>query len=286
MKMMIDHAKRNLKNSGIDPNSQKFKDVMDLIDVFAKQDHEKTPRHETIDLFNSLARFENLPIPDSVQRTKLPDYLKPYQRYIVECFKEEEFVPIPDYARNMSAMWRYATYSHLMTDVIYHGTPKQSATLSLIYKPKVIVEMGVHGGFTTLLFCRLNPLARVYAVDIHSRMPDANLPICFAALMNKVHNLTLSIMPSWEFDMKGKVDLCFIDADHTGDAPYKDSLRAWENRNADGDWCIAWDDYHPNNPDVYKAVNRFAGEVGYPLQFLGSWAMIGTKPDSELEKYS
>lgn len=285
MENLINHAIDNLNKAGI--NKQYLReDVIELLSVFAKQDHQRTPMHETINLFNSLARFENLPSLEAINKVKHnPESLRPFQRYVQECFKEDEFVAIPSYARNMSAMWRFATYENLISDNVYHSGTIMAAVLSMAYKPKVIVEMGVHGGFTNLLLCRLNPSARVYAVDINSKMPDADLPICFAALINKVNNLTLSIMPSWEFDMKGKVDLCFIDADHTGDAPYKDSLRAWENRNIFGDWCIAWDDYHPNNPDVLNAVNKFVSEVNYPLQALGSWVFIGTKHPDELRQY-
>ena len=281
----INHALENLNKAGIDKQYLR-EDVIELISVFAKQDHDRTPRHETIDLFNSLARFENLPSKEAINIVKCnPELLRPYQKYLLECFKESDFVPIPDYARNMSAMWRFATYEHLISDTVYHGGTIMASVLSMAYKPNVVVEMGVHGGFTNLLLCRLNPSARVYAVDINSKMPDADLPICFAALINKVNNLTLSIMPSWEFDMTGKVDLCFIDADHIGDAPYKDSVRAWENRNINGDWCIAWDDYHPNNPDVYNAVNKFVSEVGFPLQNIGSWVLIGTKPIDALKEF-
>jgi hypothetical protein len=81
--------------------------------------------------------------------------------------------------------------------------------------------------------------------------------------------------------MKGKVDLCFIDADHFLPAVRRDTERAWENRNTNGDWCIAWDDYHENNQDVFNTVNEFVKEVNYPLQKIASWFYISNITISE-----
>ena len=176
MEDFIRHAETNLSIAQIQRGSRKYSDVMELIHIFSKQDHNLTPLHETVDLFNSLARFENLPSPQAVFIGKNNvDTLKPWQKYIIKCFKQEEFTPIPLYARSMSAMWKLATYDHFLTDTVHYGGTVMPVVLSMAIKPKVITEFGVHGGFTTLKFCRLNPEARVHAVDIHSRMPDANL---------------------------------------------------------------------------------------------------------------
>jgi hypothetical protein len=75
--------------------------------------------------------------------------------------------------------------------------------------------------------------------------------------------------------------LCFIDADHFLPAVEKDTWRAWDNRNVEGDWCIAWDDYHVNNQDVFNTVNEFVNKVGYPLQKIASWYWIGSKTMTE-----
>ena len=83
--------------------------------------------------------------------------------------------------------------------------------------------------------------------------------------------------------MPNQVDLCFIDACHFLPEVELDTWRAWENRNTKGDWCIAWDDYNENNPDVFNTVNKFVEEVGMPLQKIGSWYWIGTKIVSEDE---
>ncbi len=63
----------------------------------------------------------------------------------------------------------------------------------------------------------------------------------------------------------------------------KDTRRAWANRNTTRDWCIAWDDYHENNPDVKNAVDQFVREVRMELHQVGSWFYIGTRPHAEVE---
>jgi hypothetical protein len=86
---------------------------------------------------------------------------------------------------------------------------------------------------------------------------------------------------SWDFELPGQVDLCFIDADHFLPSVEKDTWRAWDNRNVEGNWCIAWDDYHVNNQDVFNTVNEFVNKVGYPLQKIASWYWIGSKTMTE-----
>lgn len=211
--------------------------------------------------------------------------MKPWQEYLLSKFPKDEYVDIPAWVVDLVNMWRHATWEKFISDTLDCNGTQMAALLSMAYKPKVIVEMGVDAGFTTLQFCKLNPDARVYGIDNRSQNSNTKLPIGFHVLMNNVSNLTLAIMNSWDFSMPGKVDLCFIDAEHCGEAPWKDTLRAWDNRNTLGDWCIAWDDYHPNNPDVFGAVNRFVTDVKMDLQQVGSWVFIGTIPATELRNY-
>jgi hypothetical protein len=180
---------------------------------------------------------------------------------------------------------RFASWDILKEDTLERNGAVAAACLSMLFRPKVIVEFGVKVGWTSLLLCRLNPKARVHGVDVSGRVYQTFLPTGYAPLMHEVKNYSLHLMNSWDFDMKGKVDLCFIDADHFNPAVTKDTWRAWENRNTEGDWCIAWDDYHPNNPDVFSTVNDFVKEVGYPLQKTMSWYWIGTKSLLESEIY-
>lgn len=212
--------------------------------------------------------------------------MMPWQRRLFDVFRREEYVPVPGYVRDVSNMWRHATWEAFERDTMECNGTQMAAILSMAYAPSVVVEMGVDAGFTTLQFCKLNPGARVYGIDTASRNGNTNLPICFHALMNDVTNLMLVLgRPSWEFELPGTVGLCFIDACHTGDAPYRDSVRAWKNRSAGGEWCIAWDDYHPSNPDVVRAVDEFVAEVGMELHQVGSWHYIGTLPHDNLKGY-
>lgn len=218
--------------------------------------------------------------------------MRSWQKYALHCFEWEDFVEVPpDIASIPNApTWRFATYKAFREDTLKRYGCIAATSLSLLFKPKLIVEMGVNFGWTSLLLCKFNPAAEVHGVDAFPYMRDIpgreDIPTGYAVFLHKVNNYTLHIKNSWEFSMPN-VELCFIDADHFLPAVELDTRRAWENRNKDGDWCIAWDDYHPNNPDVFNTVNMFAEEVGYPLQKIASWYWIGSKTisESDLEIY-
>lgn len=205
----------------------------------------------------------------------------PWQEYLLNHFKSEEFVDTPIEMRTDkgAGVFRFGTYYDLLHDTLVNNGAIAVTTLSMLFKPKIIVEFGVYAGSTTMLLAKLNPTAKVYGIDKFEKhlTPNFELPIGYVAKLQQLSNVEYVIKNSWEFDMEGQVDFCFIDGDHCGDAPYLDSWKAWENRNQNTDWCIAWDDYHPNNPDVYNAVNKFVKEVGYPLQKAWSWYWIGNK---------
>ena len=209
-----------------------------------------------------------------------------WQKYVLNCFKKEEFFDVDLSGRteaDKAALRRYHSYNEFVIDTLERYGAIASAILSILFKPKVIVEMGVNIGWTSLLLSKLNPEAIVHGVDIAETYSDSLLPTGFAVQHHKVKNYKLHLMNSWDFSMPGQVDLCFIDADHFLPAVEKDTWRAWDNRNKEGDWCIAWDDYHVNNPDVFNTVNKFVEEVGYPLQKIASWFWIGNKTVSEEE---
>lgn len=216
--------------------------------------------------------------------------MRPWQEYLLSMCPPQDVKRAPWYPGCENGRWRFADPAAYHDDVMLHFGPIASVCLSMAYRPKIIVEMGVLIGSTALILCKANPEARVHGVDVLRVVPEGSasqyrLPTGYLAIKNECDNLTLHVGNSWDFAMPGAVDLCFIDADHTGDAPYRDSLRAWENRNAKGNWCIAWDDYHESNPDVQNAVNRFVGEVGMELHKLASWYYIGTLPHSEVEAF-
>ncbi len=224
---------------------------------------------------------ENIPQDYALDMARQRCGLEPWQQYLFDCLSEEKHAPPPPYVDTIPGIWRAKDWDHVASDTVHCNGTQMVAKLSLLYKPRIIVEMGVHDGTTLMYLCKLNPKARVHGVDIRSRIhgerSPQSVPMGFTAMMQNVNNLSLHIGNSWEFSMPHQVDLCFIDADHCGEAPYMDSLRAWYNRNMSGDWCIAWDDYHPNNPDVVRAVDKLVRDVDMPLWTIGSWVYIGTK---------
>jgi hypothetical protein len=218
--------------------------------------------------------------------------MKDWQKYAIDCFKKEEFYEFPKFIKNVDTDFeRYSSYDRFVWDTLERCGCIATATLSMLFKPKLIVEMGVNLGWTSLLLCKLNPEARVLGVDISGRMQNGvfpYLPTGYAALMNNCQNYSLTIGNSYDLSIPENVDLCFIDACHFLPEVELDTRRAWENRNTKGDWCIAWDDYHENNPDVFNTVNKFVAEVNMPLQKIASWYFIGSKTvsESELENIS
>jgi hypothetical protein len=196
----------------------------------------------------------------------------------------ESFKTLDPAARDFNGgHWRFADYEAFRYDTLECYGAVASVCLSLAYKPRTIVEMGVYSGSTSFLLCRANPHAQVHGVDLSHKA--GRFPTGYTALTHGVDNYTLHLGTKAQDFALPNVDMCFIDADHTGDAPYLDSLRAWENKPADGDWCIAWDDYHESNQDVVRAVNQFVKEVKMGLRTLMSWVYIGTLPHCAVEVY-
>lgn len=212
--------------------------------------------------------------------------MRPWQEYILSRITPETMRSAPDWARSEPIQPRFLDYDQFRSDTLVHFGAVAAVCLSMAYKPKVVVEMGTHSGSTSFILCRANPQARVYGIDMRPCIESRSyLPAGYTAFLHGVDNFAMHIGKSWEFAMPGNVDMSFIDAEHCGDAPYKDSVRAWENRNVNHNWCIAWDDYHPSCPDVVNAVDRFVREVGMDLRKLMSWVYIGTLPHSAVEEY-
>ena len=286
--MTAEEAATKLNLAGIEDPIQG--QVLELLDFFEHQDRSVT-RHSVVNAFSRLAKGGNLPSWKASFLANHPDGMTvkmwgapKWQKFVIEAYEKHPFHRLSEDMAEQSSMWRHSTWEDFISDTLDCNGTIMAAVLSMAFKPKVVVEMGVDAGFTTLQFCRFNPDARVYAVDKFSRKRDAEIPICTMPMMQGVDNLTVHIGDSWEFAMPGQVELCFIDGEHIGEAPMKDTLRAWKNRNPEN-WCIAWDDYHPNNPDVYAAVNTFCEEKEQTLNRLTSWAWIGSKSAEEVAEY-
>ena len=216
----------------------------------------------------------------------MDDIMNNWQNYLLnECFDKNNFPEVSKEYRYHPNLKRFMTYEELEIDTIQRNGAIAATTLSLLFKPKVVVEFGVDLGWTALLLSKLNPQAEVHGVD-HREMTwfDRDFPIGYACKLHKVQNHTLHVpMNCWDFDMTGKVDLCFIDGAHDYQGVFDDTWRAWHNRNKTQDWCIAFDDYHPSNAGLVKAIDEFVKMSGFKLQKIASWVWIGTKEVTEQE---
>ncbi|MHA2265881.1 MAG: hypothetical protein ACXAEN_26105, partial [Candidatus Thorarchaeota archaeon] len=73
-----------------------------------------------------------------------------WQEYVLSCFPKNEFYEVPkEWIVPGNAMHRFASYDALVHDTMKRNGPIAPACLSLLFRPKVIVEMGVHVGWTT-----------------------------------------------------------------------------------------------------------------------------------------
>lgn len=196
-------------------------------------------------------------------------------------FNKELFFTIPEHFRSEhgNTLERWSTWDKFVNDSGY----KTAAILSFMFKPKVIVEFGVHFGWTSLLWCKFNPTARVHGVDRYGHPHNSILPTGYVPLMHDCKNYSLHIADSYNFSLPEQVNLCFIDGWHFAPTVLKDCWRAWENCNKNEPWCILWDDYAPGSPDVVEAVDIFTKEIGYELHELGGWKWIGNIQFTEAE---
>lgn len=142
---------------------------------------------------------------------------------------------------------------------------REFSFLSEFLAPKVIVELGTSLGIGTFMLSNLNPAARIYSVDCN---PLQWLPGNTLCTVGKIalHNEVVSTQlfgNSFEAVIPDKFNMCFIDADHSGDSVYKDSLWAWENKDPDN-YVIMWHDFNDTHLDfvgLINAVTRFSNEV-------------------------
>lgn len=124
--------------------------------------------------------------------------------------------------------------------------------LSMWCQPKTVVEFGTNKGISSLILASLNAQATVHSVDIRDEVPMAK----------HCPNIIFYHEDSKNFKMD-EVNLCFVDGDHSKDAVWNDSLRAWANRPQEGRWVIIWHDYMDSEEmrGLKMAIHRFSGLV-------------------------
>lgn len=194
-----------------------------------------------------------------------------WQKYFVDCVRSKPFVTVKP-INDMPEMWAHTSAERYIDYYCHGGCARSWTVLSMIYKPKRIVEFGTAIGIRTNLLAILNPQAYVLSIDNQVGEEALCVPMGFLAKHNS--NVYISTGNSWDFKVKD-VDMCFVDADHSKLGVLWDSYRAWLNRNKEGDWCIVWDDYSLES--VRQAVNRFVKEVNCKLEHSVGLYFIGTK---------
>lgn len=184
--------------------------------------------------------------------------LKDWQKFFIEQLDKVPFIPSQVSSDASLEIKAHLSKEAYLNYYCYSGAASSFALLSMLYKPKKIVEAGTGWGIRTALLARLNPEAMIYSIELAKDM--GGYPPGLVA--RHLSNVTLIEGDSREYELSN-VELCFIDADHSTESVIADSRRAFTNRNVDN-WCIVWDDYPLST--VKDGVDAFVNEVGYPLQ--------------------
>ena len=143
---------------------------------------------------------------------------------------------------------------------------RELTMLSSWVKPDNIVEMGTNLGMGTRLLSTLSPQAVITTIDnklLHEHENDLNYKVGY--LIQNYDRLIRLHRSSWDCNMPGVVDLCFIDAEHSSESVKKDSAAAWINRKVNHKWAIAWHDYNLEKEELTgycKAIEEFLDEKG------------------------
>ena len=175
-----------------------------------------------------------------------------------------------------------------------HGVPshrdesfytRELATVSMLVRPKRVVEFGTALGIGAILLQLLNPDAEVTTVDIADtmRLPDQRFAdIGYLAIIQDT-GINFIRCDSVKY-VEENVDLCFIDGDHSYAGASADTARAWANRNPERG-AIVWHDHNERHPGVLRAVAEFEYDNGLPVNrepdsatVWASWGCCQTNP--------
>lgn len=190
-----------------------------------------------------------------------------WQEYFEKTVKEHPFV-IYDSTWDINAP---ETQAHLSLEAYlnYYCYKSNGAEvwtiLSMVLKPAVIVELGTAFGIRTCMLGKLNPKAKIYSTDNQKfQSLGANIEMGYLA---KLHNIPFIFYcgNSWDTPIEEKLNFCYIDADHSEEAVYKDSWWAWNHKD-ENNYLLCWDDYPLDT--VKKAVDRFCKEISTDLKFI------------------
>lgn len=150
---------------------------------------------------------------------------------------------------------------------------------------KVGAEVGVAYGGHAEAILKSTTVERLYGVDPYLHGVDGysdpmNLP---QPQFDQLYGYVLGRLspfgeryvhirkPSVEaiYDIPGKVDFVYIDANHTAMAVWQD-LCAWFNKVRIGGVISGHDYNHPDHPQVQRAIDSFFGCLGWPVKTAGT----------------
>ncbi len=196
--------------------------------------------------------------------------LKPWQEYFVKQVSSQPFAEIPPW-QNDKELIAHSSIDRFIDYYCYSGSAHFWTILSMLIKPKVIVEFGTAMGIRTRLFARLNPEAVVHSIDKNTNAGTSDAKSGYVA--EREENVKLYIGNSNELVIEN-VDLCYVDANHSSEFVYQDSHRAWSNKSKDRSWAIVWDDYHLES--VKRGLHFFVEGTDCRLVKFGGICITGT----------
>jgi hypothetical protein len=145
---------------------------------------------------------------------------------------------------------------------------RELATLSMLVKPRRVVEFGTALGIGAVLLRILNPDAELTTIDIADGVYLPNGKTVGVGYLARIQEAGIDFVQgdSASYCAEG-VDLTFIDADHSYEGVALDSICAWDNRNQKLG-AIIWHDYNERHPGNQQAVNEFCTNRGLTLNSL------------------
>ncbi len=228
-----------------------------------------------------------------IDKKDLPEEMVPFFQNWMQTFRDKfnrEFVPITwtGEDKNFQALTDKGKFIEWFC---FHptvpephrdfGFPTRELTyLSSFMKPKVVVELGTNIGVGSFILSRLNPEAVLYTVDTKDKQVFGWETGYFSKKNNVPCNYVRGI--SWETKIPEKVNLCFIDADHSAEGTFNDSKWAWDNK-AD-DFMIIWHDVHHFTPGVIEGINKFCDVYGVDVFSLNDSSMAWMYRKGEVKK--
>ena len=139
--------------------------------------------------------------------------------------------------------------------------PRELTFLSDYVKPNFIIELGTSLGMGTFMLSMLNPDAVLYTVDNKDMQYLPGYIKVSTGYISRLNNVYCQYIngESYKTKIPEKFHLCFIDADHSGETVWKDTLWAWANKS--NKYAIIWHDYRVDNSEfdgLIESIKKFS----------------------------